>query len=57
MILSNKYNIILVRAETYLAYISTLIFLIFLVFLFIGWFKLNEIRVTINSLLYNNDQQ
>jgi hypothetical protein len=39
MILSNKYNIILVRAETYLAYISTLIFLIFLVFLFIGWFK------------------
>jgi len=39
MILSNKYNIIFVRAETYLAYISTLIFLIFLVFLFIGWFK------------------
>ena len=39
MILSNKYNIILVRPETYLAYISTFIFLIFLVFLFIGWFK------------------
>lgn len=39
MVLSNKYNILLVRAETYLIYISTLIFLIFLVFLFIGWFK------------------
>jgi hypothetical protein len=39
MILSNKYNIIFVRVETYLAYIATLIFLIFLVFLFIGWFK------------------
>jgi hypothetical protein len=39
MILSNKYNIALIRTETYLAYISTLIFLIFLVFLFIGWFK------------------
>jgi hypothetical protein len=39
MILSNKYNIIFVRVEPYLAYIATLIFLIFLVFLFIGWFK------------------
>jgi hypothetical protein len=39
MIVSNKYNILFVRAETYLAYISTLIFLILLVFLFIGWFK------------------
>ncbi len=38
-ILLNKYNIILVRAETYLVYISTLIFLIFLVFIFGGWFK------------------
>ena len=45
MILSNKYNIIFVRAETYLAYISTLIFLIFLVFLFIGWFKSKRIML------------
>ena len=39
IIISSKYNILFVRAETYLAYISTFVFLIFLVFLFIGWFK------------------
>jgi len=43
MIISNKYNIIFVRSETYLAYISKLIFLTFLVFLFIGWFKSKKI--------------
>jgi hypothetical protein len=39
MILSNKYNIILVRAETYLTYISTLFFLISLVLIFVGWYR------------------
>ncbi len=39
MTLSNKYNIYLVRAETYIAYISTLVFLILLVIIFVGWFK------------------
>ena len=39
MILVNKYNIVLLRVETYLAYISTLVFLILLVFIFIGWAK------------------
>ena len=39
MILLNKYNIILVRTDTYLSFISSLIFLILLVFIFVGWFK------------------
>lgn len=39
MVFINKYNIALLHAETYLAYISTLVFLILLVFIFIGWYK------------------
>ena len=39
MIISNKYNIILLSTEVYIAYISTLIFLISLIFIFVKWLK------------------
>ena len=39
MIISNRYNIILLSTEVYIAYISTLIFLISLIFIFVKWLK------------------
>jgi hypothetical protein len=39
MALWNKYNIIILKASTYLTHISALVFLIFLVLVFIGWLK------------------
>jgi hypothetical protein len=39
MALWNKYNIIILKASTYLTHISALVFLIFLVLVFIGWQK------------------
>jgi len=39
MVLSNKYNVILLQTSTYITHISALVFLILLVLMFLGWFK------------------
>ena len=39
MVLSNKYNVILLQTSTYITHISALIFLILLVLMFLGWLK------------------
>jgi hypothetical protein len=42
MILLNKYSLNLLRVQTYLSHLSSLIFLSFLIFLFEGWLKLKR---------------
>ncbi len=37
MLVLNKYNLILLEIQTYVSYLSALVFLSFLVFLFVGW--------------------
>jgi hypothetical protein len=39
MITTNKYNVELLQASTYLTHVSALLFLIFLVSIFVGWLK------------------
>src|ERR687897_1555265 len=37
MLVLNKYNLILLEIQTYVSYLSALVFLSFLIFLFVGW--------------------
>ena len=37
MLVLNKYNLILLEIQTYISYLSALVFLSFLIFLFVGW--------------------
>jgi hypothetical protein len=37
MLVLNKYSLNLLEAQTYISYISALVFLSFLIFLFAGW--------------------